>query len=308
MEPQNNNLSTTTKQRALKELIKDPIVTEKFKEMLGKNSTSFLVSVLNTTQSNVALAGAEPQSILMASAVAATLKLPIDPNLGMAYLIPFKDRNRGNQVFAQFQLGYKGFIELCHRTGLFKRINVEIVYEGELKGVDRLSGDYEFEWNQDQDARKKLKVVGVVAYFRLLNGFEKSFYMTDIELEAHGKKYSQTYKKDFGLWKDDPFGMKKKTVLKLLLSKYAPKSVELMTAIKTDQAVVEDYDGDKVHYPDNQPIDLDELNAEKEKQRVVDFIKNAKTIQQLEQVYGDVKDDDTAMLYVEKRDELLKNS
>lgn len=292
------------KKRDLKSLIKDPVVQEKFKEILGKNSSAFLMSVLNSTQNSPQLVEAEPQSILMASAVAATLNLPIDPNLGMAYLIPFKDKRRNNQTFAQFQLGYKGFIALCHRTGQFSRINVEVVYEGEIKYIDRLSGDISFEWIQDQDERKKRKMVGVVAFFKLNNGFEKTFFMTEAELEAHGKKYSQSYKANFGLWKDDPISMKKKTVLKLLLEKYAPKSVELMQAIKTDQSVVDDYNGDKVHYPDNEPIDLDELNAKAERQRIIDFIKNSTTLEQLEQVYESVPDEEIGLMYVEKREQL----
>lgn len=275
----NGALSTEKKPRSLKLMIKDEEVQARFKEMLGSNAPSFLMSVLNCTQNNDALSIAEPQSVLMASAVAATLNLPIDPNLGMAYIIPFKDSKRGGATFAQFQIGYKGFIALCHRTRQFSRINVEMVYEGEIKRIDRLTGDIEFEWNQDQDARKNLKIIGCVAYFRLNNGFEKSLFMTDTELEAHGKKYSQTYKRGFGLWKDDPIGMKKKTTLKLLLEKFAPKSVEMMKAIKSDQGVINDYDAENVTYPDNDSnvIDLDELNArkEQEKKESITYLTNA---------------------------------
>lgn len=296
------------KQRPLKLLIKDDEVQKKFAEMLGgKGATAFLMSVLNCVQNNDKLSVAEPQSVLMASAVAATLNLPIDPNLGMAYIVPYKNNQTGVTV-AQFQMGYKGFVALCHRTGQFHRINVEPVYEGELGYIDRLSGDITFNWHQDNDARNQMKLIGMVAYFRLNNGFEKTFYMSDTELEAHGKKYSQTYKRGFGLWKDDPIGMKKKTTLKLLLEKFAPKSVELQKAIKTDQGVLNDYDGNEISYLDNEkePLDLDKLNAETERRTIVDFIKNCTSIEQLEECYTSVPDEEVGLLYLSKKEELEK--
>ena len=236
--------------RSLKLMIKDAEVQKKFQEMLGENAPSFLMSVLNCTSNNERLAVAEPQSILMASAVAATLRLPIDPNLGMAYIIPYFD-SKTNKTVAQFQIGYKGIIALCHRTNQYLGINVEPVYQGELGEADRLTGEIQFNWNQDQDAREKLPMVGVVAYFHLSNGFKKMLFMTDSQLEKHGKKYSQTYKKGFGLWKDDNLGMKKKTCLKLLLEKFGPKTVEIQKAFVADQSIVKDDETMDVDYIDN---------------------------------------------------------
>lgn len=295
------------KQRPLKLLIKDEDVQNRFKEMLGKNAPAFLMSVLNTVSNADGLAAAEPQSILMAAAVAATLNLPIDPNLGMAYIVPYKN-NTTNITTAQLQIGYKGFISLALRTGQYKRLNVEPVYEGEIESIDRLSGDIKFNWIQDNDQRNKMKMIGVVAYFRLDNGFEKTLYQSDAELEAHGKKYSKTYKKGFGLWKDDPIGMKKKTVIKLLLEKYGPKSIELSKAIKTDQAVIGDYDGEKLKYPDNEPMDLEELNKNAERTRILNFIADANDLQTLEQVYEHIPDVEMGLIYAEKRDKLIEKS
>src|SRR6478672_2267472 len=264
-----NQNTPQEKQRPLKLLIRDNDVQERFQRMLGKNATPFLMSVLNVA-SNDKLAEAEPQSVLMAAAVAATLNLPIDPNLGMAYLVPFKDKNRGNKTFAQFQLGYKGFVELLHRTGRLNRINVDAVYEGEIVSIDRMTGDMVFNWIQDNDERAKKKQIGVMAWFRLDHdrGFEKSFFMSNAELEKHAKRYSQSYKAGFGVWKDDRLSMEKKTVLKLLLMKYAPKSVEMQTALRTDQALIGDYDGQKLNYPDNEPMDVEELKAQQNANKV----------------------------------------
>lgn len=254
------------KQRPFKDLIGDPKVKERFQEMLGKNSTSFLMSVLNCVRSNEKLAQAEPQSVLMASAVAGTLNLPIDPNLGQAYIIPYntKIKEQGKpdrwEVRAQFQIGYKGLIQLGHRSRQFLGLNVTDVREGEFKGVDRMTGIHEFEWIQDNDEREKLPIIGFVSYFKLTNGFEKSWWMTKAQMDRHGKTYSKTYDQKFGRWTIDFEGMGKKTALKLLLDKYAPKSVDMQKAITSDQGVF-DEDGEMKYSdnPQNEPIDLDEL-------------------------------------------------
>jgi recombination protein RecT len=241
------------KQRPFKDLIGDPKVKERFQEMLGKNSTSFLMSVLNCVQNNERLSQAEPQSVLMASAVAGTLNLPIDPNLGQAYIIPYnvKIKEKGKpdrwEIRAQFQIGYKGLIQLGHRSRQFLGLNVTEVREGEFKGIDRMTGKTEFDWIQDNDEREKLPIIGFVAYFKLTNGFEKSWWMTTKQMEAHGMKYSKTFKN--GQWQNDFIGMGKKTALKLLVDKFAPKSVEIQKAITNDQGVF-DSDGE-MKYLDN---------------------------------------------------------
>lgn len=266
-------MSQVVNQRPFKDLIGDPKVTERFEKMLGDNSTAFLMSVLNCVQNNDKLQQADPQSVLMASAVAGTLNLPIDPNLGQAYIIPYnvktKDEN-GKDVWvvkAQFQIGYKGLIQLGHRTRQFKAMNVVDVRKSELVEVNRLTGEYIFEWNQDQDARKELPVIGYVSYFGLTNGFSKMMYMTVKEINQHAKTYSKTYGNEFGRWTIDFDGMAKKTTLKLLLDKYAPKSVEMQKAISNDQGVF-DADGSMKYLdnPKNQPIDLDELYERELKQ------------------------------------------
>jgi recombination protein RecT len=258
------NKQVTKTQRPFKDLIGDPKVQERFEKMLGDNATSFLMSVLNCVQNNDKLMEAEPQSILMASAVAGTLNLPIDPNLGQAYIIPYnvKIKEKGKpdrwEKRAQFQIGYKGLIQLGHRSRQFAGLNSSDVREGEFKGVDRMTGEHTFDWIQDNDEREKLPIIGFVGYFKLTNGFAKSMYMTANQMNQHGSKYSKTFSSDFGLWKKDFVGMGKKTVLKLLIDKYAPKSVEMQKAITNDQGV---FDGDgSMKYldnPKNEPVDLE---------------------------------------------------
>ncbi|MCK5342967.1 MAG: recombinase RecT [Candidatus Heimdallarchaeota archaeon] len=314
MKEQNKQIEVI-EQRPFKDLIKDVRTKERFEEMLGKNATSFLMSVLNCVQSNEKLAKCEPQSILMASAVAGTLGLPIDPNLGQAYIIPYnvkvKEAGKPDRFVmkAQFQMGYKGLIQLGHRSQQFAGLNSSEVRQGEYKGVDRMTGEHFFEWIQDNDEREALPIVGFVAFFKLVNGFEKSYYMTRKQMSAHGMKYSKTFTFATGRWAVDFVGMGKKTVLKLLIDKFAPKSVELQKAIRADQAIVGDYDANRLNYVDNDSdkvIDLDEENAKEEKRRVLKHIQDSKTVEILEQCEGSIPDEETQDLYNEKKKLLTK--
>ena len=227
-----------------------PDVQKKFAEMLGKRSTQFITSVMQVANSNELLAKATPTSIYGAAVTAAVLDLPIQNNLGFAYIVPYNDRNSG-QCIAQFQLGYKGLIQLALRSGQFKNISVCEIYEGQIVSENPLTG-YVFDFSK----RDSNNIVGYAAYFALINGFEKTEYMSREKIEAHGKKFSQTFKKGFGVWKDDFDSMAKKTVLKLTLSKYAPLSVETQKAITFDQSVTND--GENVEYIDhvNEVVDV----------------------------------------------------
>lgn len=253
----NNNQPQAAARTTVKGLMCQVDVKKRFEDILGKKAPGFISSVINVAKSP-RLADAEPNSIMASAVVAATLDLPIDPNLGFAYIVPYNDKKQGK--IAQFQMGYKGFIQLAMRSGQYKTINAAPVFENDLKKINRLTGEIEFNDNPEPST----KIVGYVGYFRLINGFEKALYMTREELEIHGKKYSQSYKsnKDWvvkqSLWTTDFDSMATKTVLKLLLSKYGPMSIEMQTAIKSDQAsfnkdvINGDIDGN-INYPDNQP-------------------------------------------------------
>jgi recombination protein RecT len=224
------------------------IVKAKLQELVGKNAASFTTSVLQIANSNTMLINADPVSVFNAACMAATLNLPINNNLGFAYIVPFKN-NKENKIEAQFQLGYKGFIQLAQRSGQFKTISASPVLDGQLISENPLTG-YEFDWS----IKTSDKVIGYVAYFKLLNGFEAWFYMSDADVKKHAGKYSQTFKKGYGVWKDQYDAMAIKTVLKLLLSKQAPLSIEMQTAVLADQAIVKDVETQDFAYIDHDPI------------------------------------------------------
>ena len=208
-------------------------------ESFAKRFKNELLTVVTT---NKYLQNCSAQSILTAAGQAATLKLSISPSLGYAYVIPYKNE-------ATFQIGYKGIIKLAQNTGLYRRINSIEVYEGEIENYNRLTGELEF------GKRESDTVVGYIAYFELLNGFRSTLYMTRSEMEAHAEKYSASYKRDkeskwnSSVWSTNFDAMGKKTVLKLLLSKYGPLSIDMQQAIKADQSVV-NVDG-SYNYVDN---------------------------------------------------------
>jgi recombination protein RecT len=227
-----SNTQLTTKQ-----FFQRDDVRSKFNELLGTRTNQFMTSLLSIVNNNSYLRNASPDSIYTSAMMAAALDLPINPNLGFAYIIPY-----GNQ--AQFQIGYKGLIQLALRSGQFKTISVTPVYEGQLLENNPLTG-FKFDFNNKQSD----KAIGYAAYFSLINGYEKTMYMSVAEVEAHGKKYSKTFNN--GVWKNDFNAMAQKTCLKLLLSKYAPLSIEMQKAVVADQAVIKNVEDMEVEYVDN---------------------------------------------------------
>lgn len=229
-----------------KDFFAKPMVQEKLKELVGKNAPAFATSVLQIVNSNSMLVNADPQTIFSAACMAATLNLPINNNLGFAYIVPFKN-NKENKIEAQFQLGYKGYIQLAQRSGQFSRIAATPVYDGQLISENPLLG-YEFDWS----VKPSGDPIGYVAFFKLINGFTAELYMSKEEVMKHANKYSQTAKKGFGVWKDQFEAMALKTVLKLLLSKQAPLSIDMQKAQMADQAIIRDVDKDEFEYIDHQ--------------------------------------------------------
>ena len=217
-------------QQSLQQLMNSGAVMKKLNDVLGseKKAASFISSVISVANGNSMLRNAAPMTILGSAMVAATLDLPVVPTLGLAYIVPYKGQ-------AQFQLGYKGLIELAERSGQFKNIIDEVVYEGQLVKKNKFTGEYEF----DEDAKTSDKVLGYMARMDLVNGFSKTIFWTKEEVEAHAKKYSQAFSRGYSSpWKSDFDAMARKTVLKALFSKYAPKSVAMQQAVKFDQAVI----------------------------------------------------------------------
>jgi recombination protein RecT len=210
-------------QLTAKALFNQDNIKKKFEEMMGKKAQGFITSVLQIVTSNKNLSEADPMSVYHAAAVAATLDLPLNNNLGFAYIVPYNERQKDGSYkqVAQFQMGYKGFIQLAQRSGVFKTISATPIYEGQLVEENPLTG-FVFDFTK----KKSETVIGYASYFSLLNGFEKTMYMKVDQLTKHGLKYSKTYSnaktKAFSKWETDFEAMAIKTVLKLLLSKFDP--------------------------------------------------------------------------------------
>ena len=215
---------------------------EYLKKVLSDKKDAFVSNLVSLVANNTKLQECEPATLMYGAIRATASDLPLDPAFGCAYLIPYKNNKLGITE-AQFQIGYRAYGQLALRSGLFKCINDTDVREGELVNRNRLTGQIDFNFEQDDKRRSELPIIGYVSYFQLLNGFESTLYMSVEELKAHGLRYSQTYRsqyanvRDSSKWVTDFHEMCRKTVIKLHLSRKAPLSVEMQNAIRDDQAV-----------------------------------------------------------------------
>jgi recombination protein RecT len=243
----NTQVTVQQKNATLGELMHSPAVVGKLNEVWSspQMANSFMSSVISVANGNPQLRKAEPMSIIGAAMVAATMQLQVIPTLGQCYIIPYGSK-------AQFQVGYLGLLQLCQRSGQFKKILAAPVHEGEYISGDEFDEDYVFDKNQ----RKSDKIVGYMAKFELLNGFTKVAYWDVDRVKAHATKFSQAYRSGYtSPWKSDFDAMAQKTVLKSIL-KYAPKSIEMQNAVTFDQAVV------NVNSSDIQDLDIDAFAPE----------------------------------------------
>ena len=271
-------------------------VRKKFEEIMGKKASAFITSVLQIVASSDLLQKADPMSIYQCAAVAATLDLPLNNNLGFAWIVPYNVRQKDGsyKVVAQFQIGYKGFKQLALRSGQFQTINQTDVRQGEISERDFLTGEMQFNWIQNEAERLKQPIVGFVSYFKLLNGYEQTFYMSVEQLKAHGAKYSKTYGKAGSKWNDEFEAMASKTVTKLNLSKNAPLSIEMQKAVIYDQAVINDAETQDVTYVDNshEMTDPRQVAEAKERTRIIDHINNSTTPEMLMEVKDLIGEDE----------------
>ncbi len=238
--------------------------------VLGSRKEQFINNLLAVVGNDVKLQACTPTSLIYAATKATALGLPLDPNLGFAYIIPYKNTKKVKETQliaqksgdrpveqevtvsvkvqeAQFQIGWKGFVQLAQRTGAFEFINAGPVFDGELLGIDKKSGEPNLDGKPVSNT-----IIGYFAYFKLLNGFQKTLYMTVSEVKKHATKYSQTfssnldYIRNASKWTTDFEAMAQKTVIKLLLSKYAPLSTDAQTvaqlkeAIRADQGIIDE--------------------------------------------------------------------
>jgi recombination protein RecT len=275
-------MADIVKTTSVKSILESENVKGRLQEILGKNAATFATSVIQIAQTP-ALSKCEPASIVGAAMTAATLNLPINNMLGYSYIIPFGTK-------ATYQIGVKGYVQLAQRSGQFKFLKTSDVKEGEMIHRNRLTGQIDWDWIQDDKERANKKTIGYVAFMSLINGYEDTHYMSLDEVQAHGKKYSQMYKRNSGLWVTEFDLMAEKTVLKLLLSKKAPLSTELQIAVRNDQAAVNDPENiEDISYLDNEEL---EPEVDHEAERQADVMTNLKTREDFDYAIGVVDKED----------------
>jgi len=271
----------TKKIDVLKSMLKAPSVVEQFQNALDKNAPTFVASIIDLYNSDSKLQLCEPKAVVMEALKAAVLKLPINKALGYAYVIPFNNSHKDEHanwhkvMEPAFELGYKGYIQLAMRTGQYRTINADMVYEGELRKVNKLSGEIAFDGEKVSD-----KVVGYFCYFELLNGFSKTLYMTVDQMATHAKLYSKGIKAETTIdqllnlanlpmtansktvgWMGNFHSMAIKTVIRNLLSKYGYLSIEMQQAI-ADDLKAENRDDLISENANSTAINLDDANYE----------------------------------------------
>ena len=228
-------------------------VQNRFEQILGKKAQGFMSSVINTVNANNQLQKCDPQTILKSAAVAASLDLPVDKNLGFAWIIPY-----GNE--ASFQMGYKGYIQLALRSGEYARLNAVPVHTNQFKHYNALTEELNADFSIDGEGA----VVGYAFYFRLINGFEKQAFWSVDKVTKHANRFSQAYKaKRSSPWETDFDQMAMKTLTKNTLSKWGILSIEMQSALKHDQGVLDKEDN--ITYPDGTEFEeiAEEIKAQK---------------------------------------------
>lgn len=240
-----------------------------------KNTTRFISSVVSAVQTNPTLAQCSNGSILSAALLGEALQLTPSPQLGQYYMVPYDNSKAGTKE-AQFQLGYKGYIQLAIRSGQYRKITVSDIKEGEVASFNPITEDFELIPYTDTKKRVALPTVGYYAMFELMNGFRKEIFWTKEMMEHHAETYSSGYRNDirkktkYTFWSKDFDAMAKKTLIRQLISKWGIMSVEMTRAFENDMAVIDE--SGKAHYVDNQQDTEEIVEAEiAENANSVDF-------------------------------------
>ena len=265
-----NNLSTTQQknlsagQPRFSVFMSSEGVKQLVQKSIGADAQKFTAAILSAVSVNPTLQQCKNASILSAALLGNSLNLSPSPQLGQYYLVPFNDKNQG--MLAQFILGYKGYIQLAIRSGQYKKLNVLAIKKGELVRYDPLMEEFFVNLIQDEEEREKAETVGYFAMFEYTNGFRKTLYWSKAKMEAHALKYSKGYqaKKGYTFWEKDFDSMAMKTMLRQLISKWGIMSIDMQTAITSDNCVIDEQgeahdiglsvDEDGVVLPDNPEI------------------------------------------------------
>lgn len=252
------------------------IQTDTYKKLINntlqdpKRAGRFIASISSAVATNPNLQDCEAGTILSSALLGESLNLSPSPQLGQYYLVPFKD-NKNNRTVAQFQLGYKGYIQLAIRSGQYKKLNVLALKEGELISYNPLTEELDIVLIQDELARENAKTTGYYAMFEYCNGFQKSLYWSREKMEAHALKYSKGYaaKKGCTFWEKDFDGMGFKTMLRQLISKWGVMSIEMQSALESDMGVIKE--NGQVEYVDND-LDVGIIEQEKPTEKAKDTL------------------------------------
>lgn len=246
----------------------------------GKNGDRFISSIVSAVQTNSALQECTNPSILSAALLGESLKLSPSPQLGQYYMVPFNNNKKGFKE-AQFQLGYKGYIQLAIRSGQYKKLNVLAIKEGELVRFDPLNEEIEVNLIEDEEAREEAPTIGYYAMFEYTNGFKKAMYWSKKKMEAHALKYSKGYKakKGYTFWEKDFDAMAYKTMLRQLISKWGIMSIDMQSAMDADMAVIhEDGTKDYVDMENDENVvadqEIHESEVSEEPQQVKEEVKS----------------------------------
>lgn len=271
----NNSLSTQQKRLTIGAYLTQDAIKNHINNVVGgKNGQRFISSVVSAVQNNPMLQDCSQTSILSAALLGESLNLSPSPQLGQYYMVPFNDSKKGK--VAQFQLGYKGYIQLAIRSGQYKKLNVIGIKEGELIRFDPLNEEIEVKLIPDEEERENAPTIGYYAMFEYNNGFKKAIYWSRAKMEAHAKKYSPGYANDlkkgtaWTFWSKDFDGMAYKTMLRQLISKWGIMSIEMQMAMDSDMAVINDdgsrnyveTDNDFVAVSEPEPIPVAEVPSE----------------------------------------------
>lgn len=232
------------------------IQTDTYKKLINntlqdpKRAANFIASISSYVATNPNLQECDAGTILSSALVGEALGLSPSPQLGQYFLVPFND-NKNNRKVAQFQLGYKGYIQLAIRSGQYKKLNVLAIKEGELIHFNPLDEDIQVNLIEDEEERENATTIGYYAMFEYVNGFRKALYWSKSKMEKHALRYSQGYKakKGYTFWEKDFDGMAFKTMLRQLISKWGIMSVEMQNAMEKDMGII-GQDG-TVEYVDN---------------------------------------------------------
>ena len=256
----NNSLAARKNQKVglTAYLTQDAVKDQINKVVGGKDGQRFMAAIISATNTNPALQECTNPSILSGALLGESLKLSPSPQLGHYYLVPFNDKNKGK--VAQFQLGYKGYIQLAIRSGQYKKLNVLAIKEGELEYFDPLNEEIKINLMVDKwDEREEAETIGYYAMFELTNGFKKAIYWSKKQMENHALKYSAGYKakKGYTFWEKNFDMMAYKTMLRQLISKWGIMSIEMQSAFEHDMTFTDD--SGKINYveADNDVIEMD---------------------------------------------------